>query len=64
MIRKIRNFIRDESGMEMIEWTIVAVVFGVAAATFWTQLGGAINSALQLVAGTVTPGGVGGGGGS
>ncbi len=60
MLRKIQNFVRDESGMEMIEWTIVAVVFGVAAAAFWDQLGGAINDALVLVSDTVRPGGGGG----
>ena len=59
MRKQIVDFIRDENGMEMIEWTIVATVFAVAAAAFWNQLGGAINTALQSVASTV-----GGGSGS
>ncbi|NNL67577.1 MAG: hypothetical protein HKP30_15110 [Myxococcales bacterium] len=53
MRKQILDFVRDENGMEMIEWTIVATVFAVAAAAFWGQLGGAINTALQTVAATV-----------
>ena len=49
MRNRIKSFIADESGMEMVEWTIVATVFAVAAAAFWTQLGSAIDNALQVV---------------
>ncbi len=62
MRNEIERFLRDDSGMEMVEWTIVAIVFAVAAAAFWQVLGGAINGALQQVAGTIGGGGGGGGG--
>ncbi len=52
----LKKFLRDENGMEMIEWTIVATVFAVAAAAFWNQLGGAINEALQATASTIRSG--------
>ena len=52
----IERFIRDESGMEMVEWTIVATVFAVTAAAFWGQLGGAIDNALQTVVGMINAG--------
>ena len=52
----LKKLILDESGMEMIEWTIVATVFAVAAAAFWNQLGGAIDQALQTTAATVSAG--------
>lgn len=62
MRNRIERFLRDESGMEMVEWTIVATVFAVAAASFWSVLGGAIKEALDAVvaeisAGTPAPGG-------
>lgn len=57
MRNRIGRFLRDEDGMEMVEWTVVAIIFAVAAAAFWGQLGGAINAALGQVATTIQPGG-------
>ena len=56
MRKEIERFLRDDSGMEMVEWTIVAIIFAVAAAAFWGQLGGAINAALGTVRTTIQPG--------
>ena len=37
----LKRLIREDDGMEMIEWAIVGVVFAVAAAAFWgAALGG------------------------
>ena len=52
----IKRFLNDESGMEMVEWTIVATVFAVTAAAFWGQLGDAIDNALQSVVTTINAG--------
>lgn len=54
MLKFIKNFVRDENGMEMVEWTIVAVVFAVAAITAWTELDEAIGEALQIVEDEIT----------
>ena len=49
MLNRVEKFLRDESGMEMVEWTIVAIVFAVAAAVFWENLANAINGAIQRI---------------
>ncbi len=54
MRNAIRRFVKDESGMEMVEWTIVAVVFAVAASVAWGTLEGAISGALSDVVDTVS----------
>jgi len=40
MLNVIRNFVRDEDGLEMVEWAIVAALITTAAATALTTLGG------------------------
>ncbi len=54
MLKFFKDFVRDENGMEMVEWTIVAVVFAVAAITAWTELDEAIGQALQIVEDEIT----------
>ena len=51
----VSRLIREDDGMEMIEWAIVGVVFAVAAAGFWGTLSGAVDGALQDIAAEVTP---------
>ena len=51
----LKRFVREEDGMEMVEWAIVGVVFAVAAAITWTELAGSIDLALQDIEDTVTP---------
>ena len=50
-----KRLIREDDGMEMIEWAIVGVVFAVAAAAFWGSLSGAVDGALQAISDEVTP---------
>jgi Flp pilus assembly pilin Flp len=50
---QLRRLVREEDGMEMVEWAIVGVVFALAAALFWSQLGEAINTALGNIGGCV-----------
>ena len=50
MIRSnLKRLVREDDGMEMVEWAIVAIVFAVAAAVFWTQLATEIDKALGKV---------------
>ena len=45
----IKRFLTNEDGMEMVEWSIVGVVFAVAAAFFWSELATRIDNALGLI---------------
>src|SRR3989304_4500216 len=47
--RAFKNFVRDENGMEMVEWALVGVVFALAAAALWTTLTDDIGTALGKV---------------
>ena len=49
MLNFLKNFVRDESGMEMIEWTIVAIIFALAAATAWGEMEEAVADALERI---------------
>lgn len=49
------RLVREEDGMEMVEWAIVGVVFAVAAAVFWGRLAGSVDSALGAIEAEVTP---------
>lgn len=42
----IKRFVREDDGMEMVEWAIVGVVFALACALLWGQLRDNINLAL------------------
>jgi Flp pilus assembly pilin Flp len=42
----IVRFVREDDGMEMVEWSIVGVVFALAAALLWGSLRTNINDAL------------------
>ncbi|MEE2678919.1 MAG: hypothetical protein VX546_10125 [Myxococcota bacterium] len=50
----LKRFLKEESGMEMVEWAIVGILFAVAGAAGWgllaTQVGttlGTVESTLQ-----------------
>lgn len=43
MSNLIKRFIVEESGMEMLEWAIVAVLFAVATATAFTTFSGNLS---------------------
>ena len=42
----IVRFVREDEGMEMVEWSIVGVVFALAGALVWTTLKDDITTAL------------------
>jgi Flp pilus assembly pilin Flp len=42
MLNVIKSFVREEDGLEMVEWAIVAALITTAAAAALTTLGGTI----------------------
>ena len=51
----VKRLVREQDGMEMVEWAIVGVVFAVAAAAFWGDLATAIDTALGEIESEVNP---------
>lgn len=51
----VKRLVREQDGMEMVEWAIVGVVFAVAAAAFWGDLATNIDSALGKIESQVNP---------
>jgi len=45
----IVRFVREDEGMEMVEWSIVGVVFALAGALLWSTLKDDINTALGSI---------------
>ena len=43
---EMKRLVREDEGMEMVEWAIVGVVFAVAAAAFWGDLATNVDAAL------------------
>ena len=51
----VKRLVREQDGMELVEWAIVGVVFAVAAAAFWGDLASNIDSALGKVEEQINP---------
>jgi len=49
MLNAIKRLVREEEGMEMVEWSIVGVVFALAAALVWSALESNINTAVSKI---------------
>ena len=49
MLNVMKRLIREDAGMEMVEWSIVGVVFALAGALLWTTLKTQINSGLDKI---------------
>ena len=45
----IERLVREDEGMEMVEWSIVGVVFALAGALLWSTLKTSINTALGSI---------------
>ena len=45
----IRRLVREDAGMEMVEWSIVGVIFALASALLWSTLKTQINSGLDQI---------------
>jgi Flp pilus assembly pilin Flp len=46
---EIKRLVREDAGMEMVEWSIVGVVFALAGAILWSSLRTQINSGLNSI---------------
>ena len=56
MLNAIKRLVREEEGMEMVEWSIVGVVFALAAALVWSALEKNINTAVVKIGDCVANG--------
>jgi len=43
------RLVREDAGMEMVEWSIVGVIFALASALVWSALRTQINSGLNEI---------------
>ena len=53
MISTMKRLVLEEDGMEMVEWSIVGVVFALAGALLWSTLSTSIETALTDIGGCV-----------
>jgi Flp pilus assembly pilin Flp len=56
----IKRFVKDEAGLETVEWAVVGTLVVIAAIIAFTQLGANTNAAMTNIANTIPPGGGGG----
>ena len=48
-----RKFIREQQGMEMVEWSLVAVLFAIVAGAAYTTVSGGVTGAIGRVVATL-----------
>ena len=49
----IVQFIKDDQGLEMVEWAVVGTAIVVAAAAAFFPLGAAVNGGINILTGVV-----------
>ena len=49
LLESIVQLVRGDEGMEMVEWSIVGVVFALAGALVWSAMKNNINTALTSI---------------
>jgi len=54
MVNAMKRLVREDAGMEMVEWSIVGVVFALAGALLWATLKTQINTALTNIGSCVS----------
>ena len=52
----ITRFVREEDGMEFVEWALVATLFALAGIGAWGQLSSNITSSLNIVGSRILSG--------
>jgi len=50
----IKNFLRDETGLELSEYAVAAALIAMACAPAFTTLGGAIGNKINTLASTIS----------
>lgn len=53
MIKLLKNFVSNDSGVTAIEYGLIAALVGVAAITGFTALGGDLNDAFTSIGGKI-----------
>ena len=51
----IKNFLRDETGLELSEYAVAAALIGLAVVGVFTTLGGNIKNVIQALATNIKP---------
>jgi pilus assembly protein Flp/PilA len=51
----IKNFLRDETGLELSEYAVAAALIAIACVAAFTTLGGAITTKINALASTINP---------
>jgi pilus assembly protein Flp/PilA len=51
----IKNFLRDETGLELSEYAVAAALVAIAVVTAFTTLGNAISLKINALANTINP---------
>jgi pilus assembly protein Flp/PilA len=51
----IKNFLRDETGLELSEYAVAAALVAIAVVTAFTTLGTAIGTKINALASTINP---------
>lgn len=49
MLNVMKRFIREDEGLEMLEWVIVAALFATAGAVMWLTLGSTVTTELTTI---------------
>ena len=45
----VKRLVFEDEGMEMVEWSIVGVVFALAGALIWSTMGSQVSAAVTKV---------------
>jgi pilus assembly protein Flp/PilA len=49
MLKALKRFVREDEGLEMLEWAIVAALFATAGAVIWATLGSTVSTELTTI---------------
>ncbi len=49
MMHALKRFVREDEGLEMLEWAIVAALFATAGAVMWLTLGSTVTAELTTI---------------
>jgi Flp pilus assembly pilin Flp len=56
MLNLMKQFVREDDGLEMVEWAIVAALITTAAAVTMASIGTQVDAAFQTILGTLQAG--------
>lgn len=53
MLEKIKNFLRNEEGLTIVEYAVAAGLITAAVAAAFTALGGSVNNVITTITGYI-----------